>query len=1004
MITRRNFIKITAASGAFASLGQLSDAHSAIQKVVPNEAYAYEGKKQIPIMTKVDIVIVGGSSAAVSAAVSAAQYGKSVFLIAPLSYLGDDICGSFLYHLYDGERPLTALGHKIYSIKKTPTPLYVKTVLEDELIDNQIGFLYSSYVTEVLINQNKELSGVVIANRSGRQAVCCKVLIDATSTATVAQMADVRFTPFEAGNKEFYYTVVGNTLKDAPEIRHAEILPYQIPIKERILPVIRYTFVLPLKTNTYEEIQSVEHIIRDKTWDADQGDSSDLLEYLPFCSILSENGFHKDFTSVRDIPKTAFRPNGVNYIWILSPSADVSKDVAEHLMRPIYAMALGSMIGEWAAENVSERNDVGSVFVKTYSQHAYDYGEIGELLTPLRTHLQKGVAVSEKGGLPILGSYDVIVMGGGTAGAPAGISSARHGAKTLVLEYLHGLGGLTTLGLIGRYWDGFRGGFSANIDEGERNMAPLDHPRQHKDWIGAHNSDWKQEWYRRELRKAGADIWFGVIGCGALVEKNSLKGIVIATPFGRGVVLSKVIIDSTGSADIAIAAGASFEYSGKSVAVQGAGLSQMEPWDYYNNNDWTFIDDSDILDVSRVYVQAKRKQIGNYDIVKLPQTRERRRVVGEYTISVYDIMNQRRYSDTISYHKSSFDTHGMVIDPYFILCPPEKRHKIYDADVPLRSLLPKGLDGIIVTGLGASADRDAMPVIRMQPCLQNQGFAVGYLAAECIKENCSIRKVNIRKIQKYLVDIGNLPERVLHDKDFNKYSNREMSKASESVHNNYQGLEILLTDPIRCESLVDENMRKKDLSSGTKVIYASILCMLGQDRYASLLSEEIQGKKVWDEGWHYTGMGQFGTCVSRMDTLIMALGQAKNHNFLPVIIEKARLLRPEDYLSHFRAVAEAMAAIKSPMAIDTLVELLKMPGIRYHAIDSYFDARKKTIPGNEDVFTRNYELKELFLASALYCCGDKDGIGEKILLQYAKGLQGHYARYAQMALSKKISL
>ena len=46
----------------------------------------------------------------------------------------------------------------------------------------------------------------------------------------------------------------------------------------------------------------------------------------------------------------------------------------------------------------------------------------------------------------------------------------------------HGLGGLTTLGLIGRYWDGFRGGFSAKVDEGERSMAPLDHPRQHKDW------------------------------------------------------------------------------------------------------------------------------------------------------------------------------------------------------------------------------------------------------------------------------------------------------------------------------------------------------------------------------------------------------------------------------------------------------------------------------------------------------------------------------------------
>ena len=39
------------------------------------------------------------------------------------------------------------------------------------------------------------------------------------------------------------------------------------------------------------------------------------------------------------------------------------------------------------------------------------------------------------------------------------------------------------------------------------------------------------------------------------------------------------------------------------------------------------------------------------------------------------------------------------------------------ADMPLRSLLPKGIKGVVTTGLGASAHRDAMPVVRMQPCL-----------------------------------------------------------------------------------------------------------------------------------------------------------------------------------------------------------------------------------------------------------------------------------------------
>ena len=1011
MFTRRDFIKATAAGGALVSFGQFADARSVIEKVKPDNhrfipdkdsaedaKYAVEERKQIPVIADVDVVVAGGSSAAVAAAVAAAQSGKSVFLAAPLSYLGDDICGSFLFDLHKDEQPLTALGRKIYLGMKTPTPLYVKTVLEDELLDNHIAFLYSSYATEVLIDGDKQPSGMVISNRSGRQAIRCKTIIDATHSALVAQMLGCRFTPFEPGNKIFNYTVVGNASKEAPEIQKAEVLPYKIAIKERELPVTRYTFALPVKDNSYASIQSVEQIIRDKTWDPDQGDSSDILEYMPFCSLLSEDGYDQRFTSVRDISPTAFRPKGNKYLWVLGAAADVSKEIAVQLMRPVQAMALGAMIGEWAADEITERKMPDSVSVKPLSEKAYNCGHIGELLHPLRPTLSKGLAISETNSLPVLGSYDVIVMGGGTAGAPAGISAARQGAKTLVLEYLHGLGGLTTLGLIGRYWDGFRGGFSAKVDEGERAMAPLDHPRQHKDWHDAHNSDWKQEWYRSELRKAGADLWFGVMGCGALVQNNRVKGIVVATPYGRGVILSKVIVDSTGSADIAIAAGASYEYSGKNVAVQGAGLSQMKPWDYYNNNDWTFIDDTDILDVSRTYVQAKKKQSGNYDIVKLSQTRERRRVVGDYTISVYDVMNHRRYHDTISYHKSSFDTHGMIVDPYFILSPPEKRHRIYDADVPLRSLLPKGLEGIIVTGLGASADRDAMPVIRMQACLQNQGFAVGYLAAVSAKELKSLRDIDIKKIQKYLVGVGNLPERVLKDKDFKGYSMKELRDAANTVASNYQGLEILLTNPLQCKVLIANKMSETNVAPAAKVIYASILCMLGERTYASILADEIRKNKVWDEGWHYTGMGQFGMCVSRLDALIIALGKAKDASFLPVIMEKARLLSPDDYFSHFRAVAVALEAIGNGAAAPTLADMLMMPGMRFHAMDSYQDARRKTVPGNDDVSVRNAELKELYLARALYRCGDKAQLGQHILQRYANGLQGHYAHYAEAAL------
>ncbi len=47
---------------------------------------------------------------------------------------------------------------------------------------------------------------------------------------------------------------------------------------------------------------------------------------------------------------------------------------------------------------------------------------------------------------------------------------------------------------------------------------------------------------------------------------------------------------------------------------------------------------------------------------------------------------------------------------------------------------------------------------------------------------------------------------------------------------------------------------------------------------------------------------------------------------------------------------------------------------------------------NTDV--RNQSLRELVLARSLFRTGDKEGLGEKILSDYARDLRGHYARHA----------
>jgi hypothetical protein len=51
-----------------------------------------------------------------------------------------------------------------------------------------------------------------------------------------------------------------------------------------------------------------------------------------------------------------------------------------------------------------------------------------------------------------------------------------------------------------------------------------------------------------------------------------------------------------------------------------------------------------------------------------------------------------------------------------------------------------------------------------------------------------------------------------------------------------------------------------------------------------------------------------------------------------------------------------------------------------------------------DTRTRNEALRELYLARALYRCGDRDGVAARILGEYRRDIRGHFARHAAAVL------
>jgi hypothetical protein len=122
-------------------------------------AWVGQSAREIPVAYDVDVVVVGGSSGAVAAAVEAAQAGATVFLAAPRPYLGDDICGRLQFWLAPGEQAVYPLAKEIFA-DGPYRPLYVKRVLDQALLDAGVSFLFGCLVTDVLTDSSGVVSGI----------------------------------------------------------------------------------------------------------------------------------------------------------------------------------------------------------------------------------------------------------------------------------------------------------------------------------------------------------------------------------------------------------------------------------------------------------------------------------------------------------------------------------------------------------------------------------------------------------------------------------------------------------------------------------------------------------------------------------------------------------------------------------------------------------------------------------------------------------------------------
>jgi len=165
--------------------------------------------------------------------------------------------------------------------------------------------------------------------------------------------------------------------------------------------------------------------------------------------------------------------------------------------------------------------------------------------------------------LPILRDVDLLVVGGGTAGAIAGIAGGRAGLKTLVVEQFGFLGGSQSGALVTP--------MMPNQIEGEPLNGGIDMELNRRMNAMCESGVWKdgnRGWFNPEMLKhvleqmsgeAGTELLYFTFVDDVIMEENAVRGVTVVNKAGRSAILAKRIIDASGDADIAFRAGAPVE-------------------------------------------------------------------------------------------------------------------------------------------------------------------------------------------------------------------------------------------------------------------------------------------------------------------------------------------------------------------------------------------------------------------------------------------------------------
>ncbi|HMK93454.1 MAG TPA: FAD-dependent oxidoreductase [Thermoleophilia bacterium] len=411
---------------------------------------------------------------------------------------------------------------------------------------------------------------------------------------------------------------------------------------------------------------------------------------------------------------------------------------------------------------------------------------------------------------PVYGEFDVVVCGGGTAGAAAALCAARSGVSVLLLERYGYLGGLATGGLVITV-PPLDNGINVEIRKQLQaartyQLCPNsgdDDPAV--DGLIAVDPEVLKFEFVRLLLDAGVKLLLHSYVVQSLTDDDGrITGVIVENKGGRMAIRAGIVVDATGDGDAAASAGAVFEMEADPLPItlmsnligvdSERAIAQLGSWarlrtviEHARDRGELKFDlevhskgfapgvfaadlcypgevnlwsgslfgvnalDPDQLTTAEIVtrehtmrlVEFLKRNVAGFENVRIEYTasqigvRETRRVVGGYTPTLREVFHER-FTDAVA-----------------------KPYATREMRIPYRSLVPQGVDNLLIAGRCMSAEQQAMVQLRLIPVCLATGQAAGTAAALAVRDGVTPRELDVALLQSDLEDQGvdlGLPE------------------------------------------------------------------------------------------------------------------------------------------------------------------------------------------------------------------------------------------------------